>query len=98
MDVAIWTAMVRYPSYKNVWNISHCTLLVGVVLTGTVRPFTIVFDMYLAGCVNIPKKASRENGNRIFFIVDMCQVKIGIHVISKSMIADLEAYMSVATL
>ena len=44
--------------------------------------------MYLSSRVDITQEHSRADWDRVLFIVDVSQVKIGIHIVGECLVAD----------
>ena len=68
----------------------HIISLLGLkwVLTGARRPFARLCDMYLARRVHVSQERCKHDRDRIFQVVDVRDVQVGIDIVCKCLVSN----------
>lgn len=88
-DAIVRTVIIGWVIVQLV-DITICALWVGVVLSVTGNPVTIILDVDLTTRLSITVACIGKIWDDIFLVVDMHQIRVGqIDVVRKSLVADL---------
>jgi hypothetical protein len=88
LDSVVRTTVVRVVTVKDVGYVTDDALCTWIVLAGARRPLARLRDMYLTRRVHVSQEHSRHDRDRIFQVVDVRDVQVGIDIVCKCLVAN----------
>ena len=81
--------MITLIPIEDSWYISHNTQRAGIILSWASIPCSRVLDMDFTCWMHKSKETAGKNRDRVFFVVDVGQVRVSIDVICECLVANL---------